>query len=117
MDLRIASTVYDEGLRPWVNDRRDLENYKRAFQSGNGETRRIAQAMISQNPVTPRQEIQQNMTTRKLPNRYGYDKKQPNIMQILEGTRDPDTGSTEWNDFSGSKGEIDSTLRYSGMWF
>lgn len=117
MDLRVADTIYDQGMRPWQNNINDLTDYQRAFQAGNGEQRKIAQAMISQNPATPRQDVQRNMTTSKFPPRFGYKNHQsPTIDQILAGQLD-NNDTDEWNNFSGSKGEIDSTLRYNGMWW
>jgi hypothetical protein len=116
---RIPPTIYDEGQRPWQQNINDLVDYKRAFQAGDGEIKREAQAMISQNPALPREELKQNMTTHKFPPRFGYPQDELTINQVLAGSYQQDVEMTmdEWNNFSGSNGEINSTARPNGMWW
>lgn len=110
----IASTIYDEGQRPWRQSINDLVDYKRAFTAGGGEQKKIAQAMISQNPVLPRQEIQQNMTAISTPPRFGYDYSELTVSAILQGQYLSE--ADEWDNFSGSSGEINSTERPGIFW-
>jgi hypothetical protein len=113
---RFQPTIYDNGLRPDSQNINDLVDYKRAFQTGGGEQKRIAQAMISQNPVLPRSEIKQNMITHRLPPRFGYKDTPLTIRQILANDlqKDAEISMQEWNNFSGSQGAIESTQRPSG---
>lgn len=117
---RVPPTIYDAGLRPDSNNINDLVDYKRVFQTGDGEQKRIAQAMISQNPALSRQEIKQNMTTRKFPPRFGYPDSELTVRQVLANNlqQDAEINMDEWNNFSGSQGEVNSTQRPSGngMW-
>ena len=80
---RAANTIYDAGMRPWYNDLNDRLMYQRAFLTGGGQTKRIAQAMLSQNPLTPDSEIRQNMTALTTPRRFGYNDQELTIQQIL----------------------------------
>ena len=119
MDLRVASTIYDAGMRPWQNNVNDRVDYQRAFLAGGGEIKRIAQAMLSQNPLTPDSEIRQNMTSYGTPPRFGYHTTQLTALEILRDKLNSDTNIqvNEWNNFSGGQGEINSTIRpNNGVW-
>jgi hypothetical protein len=117
--LRLPDTIYDAGMHPWQQNINDLVDYKRMFQEEDGGKKRIAQAMISQNPLTPNWEIRQNMTTRKFPPRFGYNDQQLTVRDILHDRlqQDAEINTDEWNNFSGSQGEINSTNRPNGMWW
>jgi len=115
--LRISDTIYDMGMRPWQQNINDLEDYKRTFTEGDGPAKKEAQAMISQNPLTPRQEIRQNMTTRKFPSRFGYNDTELTVRQVLANVIQQEAEVAEWNNFSSSSGEINSTARPSIEWW
>jgi hypothetical protein len=108
---QVASTIYDSGLHPWFNNLNDRIDYQRKFTAGDGETKRIAQAMLSQNPLTPDEEIRQNMTTRKFPPRFGYNTEELTVRQILANNFQTEADVAEWNNFSSSSGEINSSSR------
>lgn len=115
--LRVADTIYDSGMRPWQQNINDLVSYKRSFTEGDGAMKKEAQAMISQNPLTPDWEIRQNMTTRKFPPRFGYRDTELTAVDILKNHLQTEAEVSEWNNFSGSQGEINSTNRPNGMWW
>lgn len=113
----VANPVYDEGLRPWWNNLNDRVDYQRKFTAGDGETKRIAQAMLSQNPLTPNDEIRANMTTKRFPPRFGYNDQELTVMDILKNHFQTEADVAEWNNFSGSQGEINSSTRnVSNIW-
>jgi hypothetical protein len=110
---RVAGTIYDMGLHPWQQNINDLTDFHRKFDKGDGEAKKEAQAMISQNPLTPDEEIRRNMTTRKFPPRFGYRYTELTIKDILVENYQTEAEISEWNNFSGSQGEINSTARPS----
>jgi hypothetical protein len=115
-----ADTVYAPEIHPWWNNLNDRVAYTREFAQGGPEVKRVAQAMISQDPMTPREEIRQNMTTRKLPPRFGYNTKELTIYEVLNNDFElaqTHVNDTAWNDFSDTNGEINSTARPSGQWW
>lgn len=110
----LPDTTYDQGLHPWWNNLNDRIAYQRSFNEGSPEERRIAQAMLSQDPLTPRQEIQRNMTTRDFPSRIGYPIDELTISQILNNDfklAATHVNDSAWNDFSDTNGEINATNR------
>ena len=116
----LPDTIYDNGLHPWFNNLNDRVAYQRSFIRGGPQEKRIAQAMLSQDPLTPRQEIQANMTTRNFPNRFGYPIDELNISQILNHEFElaaTHVNDSAWNDFSDTNGEVNSTNRPNGMWW
>jgi hypothetical protein len=115
--LRLPDTVYAAGMHPWQQNINDLVDFRRMFTEGDGEAKKEAQAMISQNPMTPNAEIRRNMTTRKFPPRFGYNDQELTAWQILKNHLQTEAEVSEWNNFSGSQGEINSTNRPNGMWW
>lgn len=115
--MTVASTIYDMGMRPWQQNINDLTDYKRSFLEGDETAKKEAQAMISSNPMTPDWEIRQNMTTRKFPPRFGYRTEELTVRDILKNNIQEEAEVSEWNNFSGSQGEINSTNRPNGMWW
>ena len=113
-----ADTRYGFDIYPWWNNLNDRVAYQRAFAEGNGEERRIAQARISQDPLTPDAEIRGNMTTHNVPPKQGYPDTQPTIYDVLEHRFDRShINDSAWNDFSGSNGETNATQRpYLAVW-
>lgn len=112
----LPDTTYDRGLRPWWNNLNDRIAYQRSFNQGSSEDRRIAQAMLSQDPLTPRMEIQQNMTTHDFPPRTGYPVDELTISQILDNDfklAATHVNDSAWNDFSDTNGETNATARPS----
>src|SRR6266478_8250820 len=102
-DGRYAYDVY-----PWFNNANDRVAYQRAFESGHPEAMRIAQAMLSQDPLTPDSEIRQNMTTRNFPPRFGYRTDELTISEVLSSDLElsgAHVNTTLWNEFSDSNGE------------
>lgn len=92
----------------------------REFAVGGPEVKRVAQAMISQDPLTPRQEIRENMTTRNFPARTGYKSSEIGIYQVLDNDfelAETHVNDTAWNDFSDTNGEINSTVRPNEQWW
>lgn len=115
-----ADTIYDNGLRPWFNNLNDRVAYQRSFVEGGSQEKRVAQAMLSQDPLTPREEIRANMTTRNFPSRTGYPVDEFNIRQILNNDFElsaTHVNDAAWNDFSDSNGEINSTDRPGGIFW
>jgi hypothetical protein len=116
-----ADTVYAPEIYPWWNSLNDRVAYQRAFDQGTPEIKREAQAMISQDPLTPREEIRANMTTRKLPPRFGYSTEEITIDEVLNNDFElaaTHVNDTAWNEFSDTNGEINSTDRpATGNWW
>jgi hypothetical protein len=115
-----ADTRYAVNVYPWWNNLNDKVAYERMFAEGHPVKMREAQAMISQNPLTSRDEIRNNMTARGVPSKYGYPTEELTINDVLNqdfrstGAHDNDR---LWNDFSESSGEINATQRPDGtMW-
>ncbi len=113
--LRVPPTIYDNGMHPWQQNINDLVDFKRAFKAGDAERKMVNQALISASPVLPRAEIRANMTTRKFPPRFGYPDGELTIRQVLANRfqQDAEINVSEWNNFSGSQGEINATSRPS----
>lgn len=115
-----ADTVYSPEIYPWWNNLNDRVAYQRAFDMGTPQDRRVAQAMISQDPLTPRDEIRNNMTTRNFPPKYGYNTDEITISQVLNNDFElaaTHVNDSAWNDFSDTNGEINSTARPNGQWW
>lgn len=115
-----ADTVYSPEIYPWWNNLNDRVAYQRAFAMGSPEVKRVAQAMLSQDPLTPREEIRYNMTTRNFPARYGYDTDEKTIGEVLNNDFElarTHVDDTLWNDFSDTNGEINGTARPNGQWW
>lgn len=120
-----ADTQYGKGVQygfdiyPWWNNLHDRDSFYREFSTGHPEKMRIAQAMISQNPLTPDSEIRQNMTVHSVPAKTGYPTAELTVSQVLnKDFADSDhVNDAAWNDFSGEQGEINSTQRpYLNVW-
>ena len=115
-----ADTQYAVEIYPWWNNLNDRVAYQREFYTGEPQRMRIAQAMISQDPLTPRSEIKRNMTALTTPSKYDYDGRELTIEQVLNNEfelADTHVDDSAWNDFSGSNGESNSTQRpYGGTW-
>jgi hypothetical protein len=115
-----ADTVYDNGLHPWFNNLNDRVMYDREFATGIPQKMRIAQALISQSPLTPRYEIKNNMTVHGVPARFGYTNGEFTIKDVLNVDYTPTdarANTSLWNDFSDSNGETNSSVRPGGAWF
>lgn len=98
MPVPLPATVYDD-THTWQNTQ-DRVSYQRAFEEGTFEQRRIAQAFLSANPLTPDSEIRENMTVHKVPPREGYDTEELTINDIFDGDISGDTNHL--NDYSPS---------------
>lgn len=121
----LVSTEYGRGLQygydiyPWWNNLNDKVAYERMFATGRGQEMRVAQAMISQNPLTSRAEIRDNMTVRGTPPRTGYPSDELTITQVLD--RDyPQAGdrvnTSLWNEFDDTNSETNATSRPGIFW-
>lgn len=115
-----SDTRYGFEQHPWWNSLNDRVAYMREFMVPDVERRKIAQAMISQDPLTPRDEIRNNMTVHGVPAKSGYDDRPATITMILNhefGVDESHINDAAWNDFSGSNGEINATQRpYNAVW-
>lgn len=110
MGYRLPDTLYDAGINYVWQNANDRVSYQRAFNEGNGEQRRIAQARLVANPQTANIEIQRNMNEPDLPSRFGYDREQLTIEQILGNEMDPNNVDRRaWNDFSGTDSSYSGT--------
>ena len=121
--MQNAETTYGFELKPWWNNLNEKVAYERMFAEGQPQKQRIAQAMISANPLTPRAEIKQNMIVKGTPPRFGYRTDELTITDVIDHDyADHENAKYEqnhrlWNDFSGSDGEINSTDRpYLSVW-
>jgi hypothetical protein len=116
-----ADTRYGFDIYPWWNNLNDRVAYEREFATGNPTKMRIAQAMLSQDPLTPDAEIRRNMTA-KPQSRFGVKTEQIGIRDVLSHYYGRDAALMDqnhrlWNDFSGSDGETNSTDRpYLAVW-
>jgi hypothetical protein len=101
MPVFLPDTMYDS-THTWQN-MNDRVAYQRAFEKGTFEERRIAQAFLSANPLTPSSEIRRNMTARRVPPKTGYDTEELTISDIFEGDISGDTNHlsdyspTDWS--------------------
>jgi len=118
--MESADTRYAVDIYPWWNNANDRVEYQREFSTGQPQRMKIAQAMLSQDPLTPDQEIRQNMTTPSPPPRFGYRTNELTITEVLNNDFELAGTHVEtslWNDFSGSNGETNSTSRpVGGIW-
>lgn len=122
---RRADTEYGKGVQygfgigPWWNNLSDRIAYNRMFAEGEPTRMRIAQAMLSQDPLTSRGEIRDNMTVKRTPPKTGYTTKELTITQVLNhdfelaGTH---VDTSLWNEFSDSNGETNATSRPGVYW-
>lgn len=114
-----ADTQYAANIHPWWNNLNDKVAYERMFSEGHPQKMRVAQAMISQDPLTSRSEIRNNMTVKGTPSKTGYPTKELTIYQVLNndfklaGTHED---TTLWNEFSGSNSETNATARPGIFW-
>lgn len=115
-----ADTRYGFEVHPWWNNLNDRVAYMREFSVPDPERQKIAQAMISQDPLTPRDEIRNNMTVHGTPPKYGYDDRPATITKILNhefGLEESHVNDSAWNDFSGGNDETNATQRpYNAVW-
>ena len=114
-----ADTRYGFEIYPWWNNLNDRVAYMREFSVGTGESMRIAQAMISQDPTTPDAEIRSNMIVHRVPPRTGYRDTELTITDVLNQDFNADShiNDSAWNDFSGEQGETNATQRpYMAIW-
>ncbi len=110
MGYRIPNTVYDSGVNAQWQNANDRVAYQRAFNEGDGEQKRIAQALLTANPLTANIEIQHNMTTQGFPPRFGYDDTPLTLPQVLGDELDPNNVDRRaWNDFSGTDSSYSGT--------
>lgn len=117
MSLNQPDTQYAVDIYPWFNNLNDKVAYERMFQTGQGEEMRVAQAMISQDPLTSRNEIRVNMTHADVPPKYGYPTEELTISQVLNHefqASDRNVDTSLWNEFADSNGETNSTQRPAG---
>ena|SRR5579862_9670084 len=108
MPYRIPDTTYDAGLTYAWQNANDRVSYQRAFNEGDGEQKRIAQALLTANPQTANIEIVQNMNIPNLPSRFGYDDTPLTLEQVLENEMDRNNTHL-WNDFSGKDSSYSGT--------
>ncbi len=110
MGYRLPDTIYDSGVNAQWQNANDRVAYQRAFNEGNGEQKRIAQALLTANPQTANIEIQRNMNVPNMPSRFGYDDTPLTLPQVLGGEMDPNNvDQRAWNDFSGSDSSYSGT--------
>ena len=110
MVYRIPDTVYDSGVNAQWQNANDRVAYQRAFDQGDRQTQKIAQALMVANPLTPNLEIQVNMNQPDVPARFGYDDTPATINRVLASEFDVNhVNDKAWNDFSGSNGEYSGT--------
>jgi hypothetical protein len=108
MPYRIPDTVYDSGVNAYWTNANDRVSYQRAFNEGNGEQKRIAQALLTANPQTANIEIQRNMNVPNLPSRFGYDDTPLTLPEVL-GNENSLSSMHSWNDFSGKDSSYSGT--------
>lgn len=107
-----AETRYGYDVYPWWNNLNDRVAYTRMFAEGQPQKMRVAQAMISQDPLTSRSEIRDNMTVSGTPAKTGYPTSELTIFQVLNHDFELATINTRvWNDFSDSNSETNATER------
>lgn len=113
-----ADTQYAPELHPWWNNLNDKVAYERMFAEGHPQKMRVAQAMISQDPLTSRDEIRRNMTVGGTPSKTGYPTEELTIYQVLNNdfSQGAEHNTSLWNDFSGSDGETNATARPGIFW-
>lgn len=119
MPVQLADTLYDD-THTWQNAN-DRVAYQRAFEAADTNTdRKIAQALLTANPLTSNIEIQVNMNQPPIPKRLGIGVEPPTIIDILNNDldRSEPVNTSLWNDFSGSNGSYEGTERpyLSSVW-
>jgi hypothetical protein len=118
MEPRTADTQYSLEIHPWWNNLNDKVAYERMFAEGHPQKMRVAQAMISQDPLTSRNEIRRNMTVNGTPSKTGYPTRELTITQVLNNDlqQSERANTSLWNEFSDSNGETNSTERPGIFW-
>jgi hypothetical protein len=110
MSYPVADTMYDS-THTWQNTQ-DRVAYQRAFAQGTMQDRKIAQALITANPLTPNSEIMINMNQPPAPVRFGTITVPLTIDKVLQGDLDYESShvnDSTTSDFSGSNGAYEST--------
>lgn len=81
MAWRLPDGILDR-THEWQNEN-DYAEYRKAFEAAPGEEQMMAMALMCANPNTPESFIEQNLTNPEMPPRYGYDREQPTIQDVL----------------------------------
>lgn len=103
MPYKLASSIWDN-THTWMNAN-DRVAAERAFSSGSRADRRMAQALITANPLTPQSQIREEMTVPGVPPRYGYNDEALTLNDVFGGRLpDPDLNARAPIDFSGGNG-------------
>lgn len=110
MPYEIASTIYDN-THTWQNAQ-DRVAFQRAFATGTLAERRMAQAALTANPLTPEAEIREQMTVASVPPRYGYRDEALTIDDVFgAGIPRPNIDDKPPSDYSGGNGSYTGSDR------
>jgi hypothetical protein len=80
MPVPISPDLIDRTLA-W-QQQADMAQYQNADVSG-PEEQKMTFALLCASPQTPEAFIEANLTNSEMPPRYGYDREQPGIMDVL----------------------------------
>jgi len=110
MPYSVASSILDN-THTWQNAE-DRVAFQRAFSSGTLAERRMAQAALSANPLTPESEIRDQMIVTSVPPRYGYPDEALSIDDVFGGgIPSPYIDVRGPNDYSGGNGSYTGSDR------
>jgi hypothetical protein len=111
MPLQVSTQYDTTHLWQW-NNVQDRVAAERAFLSGSRADRRMAQALITANPLTPESQIREEMTVPGVPPRFGYPDEALTLGDVFGGgLPDPDLNARAPIDFSGGNGGYTGTDR------
>lgn len=95
---------------PYWNNASDRVAYERIFAQGSFEDRQIAQAMITQNPLTPNSEIAEKMTVHTVPPKFGYNDTEITINDVVQNDfTDDHLFDRHTTEFSDRRSGVEST--------
>lgn len=110
MPYSIADSILDR-THTWQNAQ-DRVAFQRAFATGTLAERRMAQAALTANPLTPEAEIREQMTVPGVPSRYGYPDEALTIDDVFGGGLPrPDIDDKPPSDYSGGNGSYTGSDR------
>jgi len=97
-----------DSTHAWQNEN-DREMYRRSFETGSAEDKRMAVALVCADPATPEALIRRQLTNAFVPPRLGYDRSEPDIDVVF--AQQPEVFPHSMMDFSNDPAGRDSSSR------
>lgn len=120
MRIQLPNTVYDTNTNYHWQNASDRESLLRTFSQDDIQHRKMAQALLTANPLTTNEEIQVNMNQPGSPGKLDERQETMGIEDVL--ANDINYNANHLNDshatdFSGSQAGWEATMRpYNAIW-